>query len=65
MWVSSPFSVTRRYIDFLFTHEGTIVYARDEVRDIFRRIVVEDAELLCSLADGPLPTTDDDRVGDD
>ena len=58
-------SVTARHIEFLFSHEETIVYAREEVRDIFRRIQVEDAELLSSLADGPLPTTDDDKVGEE
>jgi len=59
-------SVTARYIEFLFTHESEEpMYAREEVRDIFRRILVEDAELLAALADGPLPTTDDDHVGDD
>jgi len=43
----------------------TVMYANADARDIFRRILVEDAELLAALADGPLPATDDDRVGDD
>jgi len=46
----SPFSVTARYIRFLFSREETIVYAPTELP--------LDTELM-------LPPTDDDHVGED
>jgi hypothetical protein len=57
-------SVTRRYIEFLFERDSEM-HARDDVKEIFRRIAVEDADLLARLADGPLATTDDSHVGED
>lgn len=57
-------SVTARHMEFLYGRTK-VENMRDEVRDIFRRIQVEDAELLARLADGPLPPTDDDKTGED
>jgi len=49
----SPFSVTRRYIAYLFSIEkGLDVYARIEVREL-------------GEGDWVLPTTDDDHTGED
>lgn len=70
-------SVTRRHIDFLFNREETVMHGRRAILDRMTREAVSDGlydasaadyrEALRRVRDGDhqLPSTDDDRTGED